>query len=291
MPFIPHTDEDIGEMLSFVGVKEIDDLFSEVPKQLQTDLYDRIAKGINENAISKFMQKQADLDYGVSNYIGAGAYEHHIPAAVWDITTRGEYMTSYTPYQAEASQGNLQLIYEYQTMICSLTGMDVSNASMYDGASAVAESVLMAIRANRKTKSKTVLMLGGIHPHYIDTVKTIVSQQNVELVITDFNLETGTTTQQELAKYTDLDLAAVVVSQPNFFGQLDDVDLITDWAHEKSSLLVAIVNPISLALIEAPGAWGKKGADIVCGEGQPLGVPLCSGGPYFGFQCCRMEYV
>lgn len=291
MPFIPHTDDDISKMLSVIGIKEIDQLFSEIPKELQTDLHDKIAKGENELTVSKYMQKKADIDYGISNYIGAGAYEHHIPAAVWDITTRGEYMTSYTPYQAEASQGNLQLIYEYQTMICSLTGMDVSNASLYDGASALAESILMSIRANQKSKSKTVLLLGAMHPHYIDTVRTIVAQQDVELIITEFDQNTGTTCLENLNKYSNVDLAAVVVSQPNFFGQLEDVNAITDWAHHKNALLIAVVNPISLALLEAPGSWGSKGADIVCGEGQPLGVPLSSGGPYFGFQSCRMEFV
>ncbi len=291
MPFIPHTDYDISNMLNFIGVKEIDELFSEIPKELQTDLHNKIAKGVNELTISKFMQKKADIDYGISNYIGAGAYEHHIPAAVWDIATRGEYMTSYTPYQAEASQGNLQLIYEYQSMMCSLTGMEVSNASLYDGATAVAEAILMSIRSNQKSKSKTALLLGGTHPHYLDTVRTIVSQQDVELIISEFDEHTGTTNVENLYKYSDADLAAVVISQPNFFGQLEDVNAITDWAHNKNALLIAVVNPTSLALLEAPGAWGSKGADIVCGEGQPLGVPLSSGGPYFGFMCCRMEYV
>lgn len=291
MPFIPHTEADIRSMLDYIGEKDLDGLFKEVPQELQTDLYNIVARGVNENEISKRMQKAADLDYGISNYIGAGAYEHHVPAAVWEVASRGEYMTAYTPYQAEASQGGLQLIYEYQSMMCSLTGMDVSNASMYDGASALAESVLMSIRCNRKIKSKSVLIMGGLHPNYFDTVKTLIGEQGVELVVAEFNPATGTTTKEELAKYSDTDFATVVISQPNFFGQLEDVDYITNWAKAKSALVVAVVNPISLGILEAPGNWGETGVDIVCGEGQPLGVPIASGGPYFGFQCCRMEHV
>lgn len=291
MPFIPHTQEDIDNMLAVIGAKDLDELFSEIPSELQTNLYNKLEKGLNELGVTKLMHKKADMDYGVSNYIGAGAYEHHIPAAVWEIAGRGEYMTAYTPYQAEASQGNLQLIYEYQTMICNLTAMDVSNASMYDGATALAESILMSVRGNRKSKSKTVLVLGAVNPSYIDTVNTIVSHQGIEIVLSNFNEQSGIINVSDLEQYADVDLASVVISQPNFFGQLEDVSALTDWAHAKNSLVIAVVNPISLAILEAPGNWGGKGADIVCGEGQPLGVPLSSGGPYFGFQCCRLELV
>ncbi len=294
MPFIPHTAEDITSMLQAVNLSSIDDLFSEIPKELQTNLHNKIDRSINELSISKIMQKKAELDYGVSNYIGAGAYEHHVPAVVWELASRGEYMTAYTPYQAEASQGTLQLIYEYQTMICQLTAMDAANASMYDGATALSEAILMSVRSNKKAKTQTVLLLGAVHPNYLATAKTIVSHQNIELVSADFNLQNGTTTQAELKNFADTELAAVVIMQPNFFGQLEDVDMITDWAHAKNSLVVAVVNPVSLALLEAPGNWGSGdnfGADIVCGEGQPLGVPLASGGPYFGFMCCKQEFI
>lgn len=291
MPFIPHTDEDISSMLSTLKLDSIDEVFSEVPSSLQTNLYNKINRGINELAITKIMQKKSAEDAGVSNYIGAGAYEHHIPAAVWEIATRGEFMTSYTPYQAEASQGNLQLIYEYQTIICNLTGMDVSNASMYDGGSALAESVLMAVRSNKKNKSATVLLLGTVHPNYLETVQSIVAHQGIEVVSTDFNNQSGCVTTAELEKFGDADFVAVVIAQPNFFGSLEDCDFITNWAHNKGALVISVVNPLSLAILKPPGAWGQNGADIVCGEGQPLGVPLSSGGPYFGFLCCRKEYV
>ena len=294
MPFIPHTGEDIALMLAEINMNSINDLFAEIPDELQTNLYNKIDKSINELSISKIMQKKADLDYGISNYIGAGAYEHHIPAAVWELAGRGEFMTSYTPYQAEASQGNLQLIYEYQTMMCNLTAMDCANASMYDGATALSEAILMSVRGNKKTKSQTVLLLGGVNPSYLDTAKTIVSHQNIELVSVEFNDHTGTTIKAELEKFNNTDFASIVIMQPNFFGQLEDVHTITDWAHSKDALVIAVVNPTSLALLEAPGNWGSgdnSGADIVCGEGQPLGVPLASGGPYFGFFCCKQDLI
>lgn len=289
MPFIPHTQEDINQMLADINLASINDLFSEIPNDLKTNLNNKIPKGMNELSIFKYMQSKSDLDYGVMNYIGAGAYEHHIPACVWDLVSRGEFMTAYTPYQAEASQGGLQLIYEYQTMICNLTGMDVSNASMYDGATALAEAVLMAVRANKKNKSRTVVILGTVNNSYIDTVRTIVSQQNIELFLLDYDNHNGVVDTASLN--LDFDPAAVVIQQPNFFGCLEDIDNITNWAHSKNSLVIAMVNPTSLAILEAPGNWGERGADIVCGEGQPLGVPLSSGGPYFGFMACTMELI
>lgn len=293
MPFIPHTQDEIADMLHEIGVHHLDDLFAEIPSALQTNLHDKLDAGLNELSVTKIMQKKSDLDYGVKNYIGAGAYEHHIPAAVWDIVGRGEFMTSYTPYQAEASQGNLQLIYEYQSMMCSLTAMDASNASMYDGASALAEAILMSVRCNKKSCSQTVLLMGGIHPHYVETAKTIVSHQHIELVVCDYHHKTGCTDKNILEQFNKTDLVSVVIMQPNFFGQLEDVDMITDWAHGKNALVIAVVNPMSLGLLNAPGNWGAEGvgADIVCGEGQPLGVPLSSGGPYFGFLCCRNELI
>jgi glycine dehydrogenase subunit 1 len=223
--------------------------------------------------------------------MGAGAYEHHIPAAVWQITTRGEFYSAYTPYQAEASQGTLQLLYEYQSMMANLTGLDVSNASLYDGASALAESVLMAVRANRKSKSHRILVPTTVHPHYRKTTHTIVHNQGIELLELPYCKAGGNTLAESLEQYDGQDIAALVIQQPNFFGILEDVDELTDWAHRNNALVVAVVNPTSLALLKPPGAWGSVGADIACGEGQPLGVPLSSGGPYFGFLCARQALV
>lgn len=291
MPFIPHTETEIKEMLTTIGVNTIEDLFSEIPANLKIKALQNISAGLTEMEATRLLQQRATQNKNGLCFLGAGAYEHHIPAAVWDITTRGEFMTAYTPYQAEASQGTLQLIYEYQTMMASLTGMDVSNASLYDGASALSEAILMAVRANKHSKTHRILIPNNLHPHYRQTIQAIVSQQNIELVELEFSEASGNIATTSLEKFAAEDITALVISQPNFFGGLEDVDALTDWAHDKKALVIAVVNPTSLALLKEPGAWGKAGADIVCGEGQPLGVPLASGGPYFGFMCCKKEYV
>lgn len=291
MPFIPHTDEEIKAMLATIGAQSIDELFSEIPNDLIIKDLANIPEGVSEAQITRIMQDRAAKDIAGLCFIGAGAYEHHIPAAVFDIISRGEYLTAYTPYQAEASQGSLQLIYEYQTMMANLTGMDVSNASLYDGASALAEAVLMAIRVNRDSKSKKILIPTTVHPNYRQTVKSIVNPQNIEIIEVPFHRETGRTALSSLEKYQADDIAALVIQQPNFFGVLEEVDELTDWAKQKGIVVVACTNPTSLALLKAPNQWGQLGADIVCGEGQALGVPLSSGGPYFGFLCCKQEHV
>jgi glycine dehydrogenase subunit 1 len=291
MPFIPHTEQDIRDMLDAIGVQDVEQLFDEIPAKLRSQASLSIPPALGEQEISRLMAQRAAEDGQPLCFIGAGAYEHHIPAAVWQIATRGEFYSAYTPYQAEASQGALQLIYEYQSMMAALTAMDVSNASLYDGASALAEAVLMAIRANRKSRSGRVLVPSTVHPAYRKTTRTIVTNQNIELLELPYDKEGGHTTVESLAEYQGEDLAALVIAQPNFFGVLEDVDALTDWAHANGTLVIAVVNPVAMALLKPPGQWGEKGADIVVGEGQPLGAPLSSGGPYFGFMCCRQEYV
>lgn len=292
MPFIPHIETDIKQMLDTIGVATINDLFNEIPAHLKiAALPTEVPTGVTEMELMQQMQKRAAQDNVDLCFIGAGAYEHHIPAAVWDITTRGEFMTAYTPYQAEASQGTLQLLYEYQTMMASLTGLDVSNASLYDGATAVAEAVLMAVRANRKSKSNKVLVAGTLNPNYQQVIHTTVSNQDIELVSVPYCATSGRILFNELEKFTGQDFAALIISQPNFFGVIEDVDSLTDWAHQNNLLTIAVVNPTALALLKEPGRWGQQGADIACGEGQPLGVPLASGGPYFGFITCRQSFV
>lgn len=292
MPFIPHTENDVHDMLHAVGVPSIDDLFDEIPKDLRTTGgLAKIPAGISEMEIGRLMMARAEQDGRPLCFMGAGAYDHHIPAAVWEIATRGEFYSSYTPYQAEASQGTLQLLYEYQTMMASLTGMDVSNASLYDGASALAEAVLMAVRANRRVHTKRVLMPSTVHPVYRKVVHAIVKNQGIDLIELPYCGECGHIVPQSLAKYADDGITALVIPQPNFFGVLEDVDALTDWAHQHNALVIGVVNPISLAMLASPGEWGGVGADIVCGEGQPLGAPLSSGGPYFGFLCCKQEHV
>ena len=289
MPFIPHTEADIKAMLAAIGIQDVDDLFDEIPVALRGAELTAVPEAINEMEIGRLMQERAEADGRYLCFIGAGAYEHHIPAAVWQITTRGEFYSAYTPYQAEASQGTLQLLYEYQTMIAGLTGMDVSNASLYDGASALAEAVLMAVRSHKK--GRTVLAPKTVHPVYRKVVRTIVSNQGIGLVEPDYDTRSGNSPLEALEASYSGDCAALVISQPNFFGVLEDVDAMTDWAHAHGLIVIACVNPISLALLKAPGDWGNAGADIVVGEGQPLGVPLSSGGPYFGFMSCKQDYV
>ncbi len=291
MPFVPHTEDEINDMLSVIGIDSIENLFDEIPAHLKIDSLKKVPAGLNEIAINRLMQNRAADDGVPLCFIGAGAYDHHIPAAVWQITTRGEYYTAYTPYQAEASQGTLQLTYEFQSMMTALTAMDVSNASLYDGASAVAEAVLMAVRANRKSKSRKILVPKSLNPTYTHVTDTIVKHQNIELIDVEFDAESSKTTLSEFGQYSGEDITAVVISQPNFFGTLEDVDSITNWAHENNILVIAVVNPLSLALFKPPGEWGDSGADIAVGDGQPLGAPMSSGGPYYGFMCCKKAFV
>ncbi len=286
MPFIPHTEHDIQAMLAAIGAPSIDALFDEIPAALRNGKLTKVPTSLSEMEISRLMQERAEADGRYLNFIGAGAYEHHIPAAVWQITTRGEFYSAYTPYQAEASQGTLQLIYEYQTMMASLTGLDVSNASLYDGGSGLAEAVLMAVRAHKG--AARVLMPKTVAPVYRAVVRGIVKNQHIEIIELDYDPATGTTP----VPTADMgDFAALVVPQPNFFGALEEVDALTDWAHAHGARVIALVNPTSLALLKAPGQWGTKGADIAVGEGQPLGAPLSSGGPYYGFMTCKQELV
>ncbi len=289
MPFIPHTESDIREMLASIGANNIDALFDEIPAALKSGRLTAVPDGMNEMQVTRLMSERAAQDAPLLNFIGAGAYEHHIPAAVWKIATRGEFYTAYTPYQAEASQGTLQVLYEYQTMMASLTGMDVSNASLYDGASGLAEAILMAVRSH-KTSHK-VLIPASVSPVYRSVAQGIVRLQGNEVVEIPFDPQTGTVDMKALNQHAGSDIAALVIPQPNFFGALEHVDELTDWAHAQGALAIALVNPTALALLKAPGHWGAKGADIAVGDGQPLGAPLSSGGPHFGFMCCKQALV
>ncbi len=289
MPFIPHTEEDVQAMLASIGANSIDDLFDEIPPALKSAGLNHVPPGLNEMEVSRLMLERAEMDGRYLNFIGAGAYEHHIPAAVWQITTRGEFYSSYTPYQAEASQGTLQLLYEYQTIMASLTGMDISNASMYDGASALAEAALMAVRSHKS--SRRILMPATVHPVYRSVVRAIVRNQGIDVVELPYCRESGRTLIESLDEFGKEEFAALVIPQPNFFGVLEEVDSLTNWAHSKNALAIGVVNPMALALLTPPGEWGEKGADVAVGEGQPLGIPLSSGGPYFGFMACKQALV
>lgn len=291
MPFIPHTQQDVDEMLATINVSSIEDLFAEIPAALRNTNLMGVLPSLNEMELTQLMTKRAKEDSGLLCFIGAGAYEHHIPAAVWEVASRGEFMTAYTPYQAEASQGTLQLLYEYQTMMAKLMALDVSNASLYDGASALAEAILMAARSNKKKETQRILLPLTLHPHYREVVQAIVSQQGIELISVPFDKESGRITLETLKNFSEKDVTALVIPQPNFFGVLEEVDKLTNWAHQHGGLAIAVVNPLACSLLKAPGQWGETGADIACGEGQCLGVPLAAGGPYYGFLCCKKEFV
>ncbi|MDH3643503.1 MAG: aminomethyl-transferring glycine dehydrogenase subunit GcvPA, partial [Gammaproteobacteria bacterium] len=290
MPFIPHTAEEVQVMLSEIGVTGIADLFDEIPPGLRAGALDGVPAGVSEMEMLRTLADRAAADESGVCFLGAGCYDHHIPAAVWDLTSRGEFMTAYTPYQAEASQGTLQLIYEYQSMMASLTGMDVSNASVYDGASGLGEAVLMALRGNKKAKTRKVLLPDSLHPHYRDATRNICHNQGVEFLSMPLDGD-GIVDVDALNAAGHAEVAAVVVQQPNFFGVLENVDALTDWAAAHGALVIAVVNPLTLAVLKPPGDWGAAGADIACGEGQPFGIPMASGGPSFGFICCRDKLV
>ncbi len=289
MPFIPHTEKDTREMLEAIGAESIEELFDEIPAELRIEHLYGVPEAHTEMEVSRLMRERAAMDGSPMCFIGAGAYEHHIPTAVWDIATRGEFYSAYTPYQAEASQGTLQVIYEYQTMITRLTGLDVSNASLYDGASALAEAALMAVRTNRRVKTGLVLLAPGVNPVYEKVAAAIAGAQGLSFERLPVDPATGNVDFGQLEG--EQNPVAVVVQQPTFPGTLEDVDRLSDWAHGEGALVIAIANPTSLALLKAPGHWGEKGADIAIGEGQPLGVPLSSGGPYFGYMTCKQQHV
>mgnify|MGYP004417258244 CR=1 FL=1 len=290
MPYIPHTKEDIARMLNAIGVSDTDALFDEIPADLRYHNL-QLPSGLSELEMLREARHLARKNTNGFCFIGAGSYDAYIPEAVWAIATRGEFYTSYTPYQAEASQGTLQLLYEFQTMIAELTAMEVANASLYDGASSLAEAVLMAVRIKKHKGISRILVAGTLHPLYRETLATIVCNQHIELITLPYDAEKGILCHNALAHYNNQDITALIIPQPNFFGCLEEADALTDWAKDNKVISIACVQPASLALLKPPGQWGAAGVDIVCGEGQPLGVPMASGGPYFGILSTRMEYV
>lgn len=291
MPFIPHTSDQVVAMLAAIGVADIDDLFDEIPPELQTGELTAIPPALPEMDVARLMASRARQDGQPLCFIGAGAYDHHIPAVVWQLLSRGELYSAYTPYQAEASQGTLQILYEFQSMMTALTALDVSNASLYDGASALAEAILMAVRSSRHGKVRRVLVPRNLHPRYRAVAQTIVAQQDIDLVEVPFDPAGGHLTQAALEPLATEPFAALVIPQSNFFGVLEEVDELTDWAQAQGALVIGVVNPLALALLSPPGDWGSRGADIACGEAQPFGMPLASGGPYAGFLCCKQALM
>jgi glycine dehydrogenase subunit 1 len=285
MAYIPHTDKDRQLMLDAIGVERIEDLYQDVPQEMRfPDL--NLPEGVSEMEIMQEMQlySEANIDARhFSCFLGAGAYHHFIPSAVDHVIRRNEFYTAYTPYQPEISQGTLQAIFEYQSLICNLTGMDVSNASHYDGATALAEAVILALNHHRMKRTK-ILLSPMIHPHYREVVRTYMIGTDLE-ISGDANLGND---QDALIAAIDENTAMVAVQYPDFFGHIVDFSALGDAAHKVGALLCVVVNPIALGLLKPPSEFG---ADIVVGEGQPLGIPLSYGGPYLGIFATRDDYV
>jgi glycine dehydrogenase subunit 1 len=286
--YIPHTDADREAMLQTIGVKRIDDLFEAIPAKHRFPELD-LPPGLTEMEILAEMQAYSEANESAGElicFLGAGAYNHYIPAAVDSIISRGEFLTAYTPYQPEISQGTLRAIFDYQSLITALTGMEVSNASHYDGATAVAEAVTMA-NAQFRGKRKKVVLSPALHPQYRQVVRTYNMESDIELVGDDLMADLNAS-PEALIPLIDSNTAVVVVQYPDFFGRIYDYTTLAEAAHAAGALLAISVNPTALGMLKPPSEFG---ADIVTGEGQPLGIPLSYGGPYLGIFTTRQEYV
>ncbi|MBI4396177.1 MAG: aminomethyl-transferring glycine dehydrogenase subunit GcvPA [Elusimicrobia bacterium] len=283
MMFIPHTEEQKKEMLAAIGAKSFDELVSDLPKKLLRPPMD-LPGSMTEMELVRHMQGLAEKDRLALSFLGAGAYEHFIPTSVWALALRGEFATAYTPYQAEASQGTLQSIYEFQSMVCELLGMDVANASMYDGASAAAEACLLAMR---HTARPEILLPETVHPQTRQVIQTYLAHSGAKIVT--LKCPKGVLEMDTLKKALGPGTAALLIQTPNFFGCLEgDARRFSEMTHAAGALVIASSTPVALGLIAPPGEYG---ADIAVAEGQPLGLPLGYGGPYLGLFACKAELM
>ena len=287
MPYVFNTVDEQAEMLAAIGAASIDEMFDCIPQDMQLKRALNIPAGLGEMELTAHMQALSAQNKSVNEqtcFLGGGSYDHFVPAVVDTLASRGEFYTSYTPYQPEVSQGNLQVMFEYQTLICQLTGMDVSNASLYDGGTAATEAILMAMRVTRRNKK--VVVASSVHPEYRQILETYFACIGAEMVVVDCGM--GTTPATAVAQVVDEETAAVLIQNPNFFGNVEDIAQISEIAHAQGALLVCSVDPISLGILQRPG---DAGADIVVAEGQSLGTPLLYGGPYLGIMACRESFV
>jgi glycine dehydrogenase subunit 1 len=286
MRYIPNSAEGQQEMLRQIGLDSIEDLLKGIPQNIRLKSPLKIPAALSEaGLLAKFKSYEQKNTDQVLSFLGAGVNDHYIPTVIDSLISRGEFLTSYTPYQAEISQGTLQAIFEFQTFICQLTGMEVSNASMYDGSTALAEAVLMAARLSQRTR---FLMASSVHPEYRAVVETYMRHQNLHLDLVKFQ-EDGTSNQDELARQMSSDVAAIVVQSPNFLGNIEPLVKLADLAHQQGALLLVVVaEALSLGILSSPGS---AGADIVCGEAQSLGIPASFGGPHAGFLAAREKFV
>ncbi len=287
MPYLYNTPEDQQAMLQAIGAKSIEELFAPIPNELRLARPLDIPPALSEMELDRHLHQLAAKNAHAGEkvcFLGGGSYDHFVPAVVDTVASRSEFYTSYTPYQAEASQGNLQVVFEYQSLITRLTGMDVSNASLYDGASAAAEAVLMAISATRRQGK--VVVPASLHPEYRATIATYLENLDVKLVTLETS--TGVVDAAQLAEMVDDTTAAVVVQQPNFFGCVEDAPGISQVAKDDGALLISVFDPISLGILARPGDYG---ANIAVAEGHTLGTPMSYGGPYLGIMACDQKLV
>jgi len=283
MPYIPNTDADRQEMLKKIGVKSVEELFSAIPSELRLKRALKIPQ-MSEMEILAHVKELADgKTEDMVCFAGGGVYDHFIPSALSAVLSRPEFMTSYTPYQPEVSQGTLQIIYEFQSHICRLTGMEVSNASLYDGATAAAEAVILAVRVTNRNR---VVISETVNPMYRQVIETYLNGLNIDLVTVP--ARSGMSDLSKLGDIIDENTACLLVAQPNFFGLLEEVTAAEELIHKVGGKLIMAVDPIAQTLLKTPGEYG---ADIVIGEGQPLGVPLSFGGPLVGFFAAKKELV
>jgi len=287
--YIPHTEADCRAMLEAIGVKKVQDLFEAVPEKYRLTEPLRLPEPLSETDLLRrleVLQSPAVPRAGWSHFLGAGAYHHFIPSVVSSLISRSEFYTAYTPYQPEISQGTLQAIFEYQTLMCQLTGMEVSNASMYDGASGLAEAVLMS---QRITKRKRVLLSRAVHPEYQKVIQTYSDPEQQEIVTVPYNKKEGRTDEGALSRLLSEQVGAVVLQSPNFFGVVEDLGPIGEKVHHAGGLLiVGFSEAVAYGILAPPG---EQGADIVAGEGQSLGIPVSFGGPYLGIFTTLEKYV
>jgi len=287
MPYLFNTPDEVETMLEAIGAESIDELFSGIPDDLQLDRPLDLPPALTEIELTEHIEKLAARNVHAGEracFLGAGSYDHFVPALVDQIAGRGEFYTSYTPYQPEVSQGNLQAMFEYQTLICQLTGLDVSNASLYDGGSAFTEAALMCISTSKR--SGKIVVADSVHPEYRQILETYLANIDTELVIVA--TKNGSIDLDQMAEAIDQETAGVLVQSPNFFGNIEPLEQLAEITHQTGALLVASFDPISLGLLKRPG---DMGVDIVVAEGQCLGSPMAYGGPYLGIMACREQFV
>lgn len=278
LSYFPHTEEDVRAMLERIGVNSLDDLFSDVPADFVFKGECDLPSAMSEQQVSDYFEKLASMNTKLKVFVGQGAYDHYIPSVIPYITGRSEFITAYTPYQCEISQGTLRYIFEWQSMICRLTGMDIANASVYDGPTAAAEAMRMCIACTKKRNS--VIVAASLLPNVIDTIRTYARYSGINVIVSEHVAE-------DVAEGV-LDLAGVIVPSVNRYGIVENHAGLAGLVHGAGALLVEYCDPSTLAVLKTPAEWG---ADIAVGDGQSLGIPLCYGGPYVGFMACRNEFM